>query len=53
MDVVFLPHLRMCSLRWAYKYLTFSRPADGILDDAQKVPKKAFPLRSGAKNIRD
>jgi hypothetical protein len=25
MDVVFLPHLRMRSLRWAYKYLTFSR----------------------------
>jgi hypothetical protein len=28
MDVVFLPHLRMRSLRWAYKYLTFSRASE-------------------------
>jgi hypothetical protein len=26
MDVVFLLHLRMRSLRWAYKYPTFARP---------------------------
>jgi hypothetical protein len=35
MDVVFLPHLRMRSLRWAYKYLTFSRPLRSCFKDTR------------------
>jgi len=53
MDVVFLLHLRMRSLRWAYKYPTFARPLRSHIPPRCKrtrsVHQGSFPISPTAK----